>query len=231
MDAIQTSLAALQEGSALAANFPYVAPIAGLLLHALTTQDEVKQYKEECELMMRKVARVANIVVNICGKHNLNEEDLPASLLAIMGSLQRELDKIERVLKKCSRKKGLGRLFLRRNLLTRIRQCDGELSNVLQAFQAELSLDTRFTLIADRRELSYGYQLRKGYFIILLFLLNAFVFRVKVTPLHTNKLEPSAGPRRTYGSMSASALVVVHVRTRIEQPLRDFKVSLFRRNV
>jgi hypothetical protein len=38
MNTIQTSLAALQEGSALAANFPYVAPIAGLLLHALTTR-------------------------------------------------------------------------------------------------------------------------------------------------------------------------------------------------
>jgi hypothetical protein len=39
MNAIQTSLAALQEGSASATNFPYVAPIAGLLLHALTTRD------------------------------------------------------------------------------------------------------------------------------------------------------------------------------------------------
>lgn len=84
---------------------------------------------------MRKVARVASIIVNICEKYNLNEEDLPASLLATMGSLQRGLDKIERVLKDCSKKKGIGLLLLRKNLLTKIRQCDWELSNVLQAFQ------------------------------------------------------------------------------------------------
>ena len=39
MSAIQTSLAALQEGSALAANLPYIAPIAGLLLQVLTMLD------------------------------------------------------------------------------------------------------------------------------------------------------------------------------------------------
>ncbi|KAN0132297.1 hypothetical protein V8E53_009897 [Lactarius tabidus] len=164
MNAIQISLAALQEGSALAANFPYVAPIAGLLLHALTMRDasEVKQYKEECELMMRKVARVASIIVNICGKYNLKEEDLPAGLLATMGSLRRELDKIERVLKHCSKKQGIGRLLLRKDLLTKIKQCDGELSNVLQAFQAELSLDTRFALIVERREWSAAFRLADG---------------------------------------------------------------------
>ena len=36
---IQTSLAALQVGSALAAKVPYIAPIAGLLLQVLTMQD------------------------------------------------------------------------------------------------------------------------------------------------------------------------------------------------
>ena len=39
MSAIQTSLAALKEGSALAAKLPYIAPIAGLLLQALTMRD------------------------------------------------------------------------------------------------------------------------------------------------------------------------------------------------
>jgi hypothetical protein len=39
MSAIQTSLAALKEGSALAANLPFIAPIAGLLLQALTMRD------------------------------------------------------------------------------------------------------------------------------------------------------------------------------------------------
>ena len=39
MGAIQTSLAVLQEGSSLAANLPFIAPIAGLILQALTMRD------------------------------------------------------------------------------------------------------------------------------------------------------------------------------------------------
>jgi len=39
MSAIQTSLAALKEGSSLAAKLPFIAPIAGLLLQALTMRD------------------------------------------------------------------------------------------------------------------------------------------------------------------------------------------------
>ncbi len=39
MSAIQTSLAVLKEGSSLAAKLPYIAPIAGLLLQALTMRD------------------------------------------------------------------------------------------------------------------------------------------------------------------------------------------------
>jgi hypothetical protein len=39
MTAIQTSLAALQVGSAFAAKVPYIAPIAGLLLQVLTMRD------------------------------------------------------------------------------------------------------------------------------------------------------------------------------------------------
>ncbi|KAI9439181.1 hypothetical protein H4582DRAFT_121826 [Lactarius indigo] len=148
---------ALKEGSALAARLPYISPIAGLLLQALTMRDVLKQCKEECKLVMHKLARVASIIVNVgkkCEKHNLKEEDLPPSLLAILDFLQRELDEIERVLKECSKKKGIKGLFLRKDLLTKIKQCDGELSNVLQAFQAELALDTRFALIAERREVT-----------------------------------------------------------------------------
>ena len=39
MSAIQTSLAVLMEGSALATKLPFIAPIAGLLLQALTMRD------------------------------------------------------------------------------------------------------------------------------------------------------------------------------------------------
>ncbi|KAF8258924.1 hypothetical protein EI94DRAFT_1814322 [Lactarius quietus] len=155
MSAIQTSLAVLMEGSSLATKLPFIAPIAGLLLQALTMRDEVKQCKEECEIVMHKLARIAKIIVNVgelCETHNLSEEDLPANLRAILCSLQRELDRIERVLKKCSKRKGIKGFLLRKDLLTKIKQCDVELSNVLHAFQAELSLDTRVALIAMRRE-------------------------------------------------------------------------------
>jgi hypothetical protein len=49
----------------------------------------VKQYKEECEIVMQKLARIAKIIVDLCEKYNLNEEDLPASLRSILDSLQR----------------------------------------------------------------------------------------------------------------------------------------------
>ncbi|KAF8269811.1 hypothetical protein EI94DRAFT_896519 [Lactarius quietus] len=154
MNAIQTSLAVLQEGSSLATNLPFIAPIASLLLQAFTMRDEVKQYKQECEIVMHKLARIAKIIVNLCEKYNLSEEDLPASLRGILVSLQRtrELDRIGRVLKKCSKRKGFKGFLLWKDLLTKIKQCDVELSNVLQAFHAELSLDTRITLIEMRRE-------------------------------------------------------------------------------
>ncbi|KAH9051330.1 hypothetical protein EDB83DRAFT_1303678 [Lactarius deliciosus] len=91
LSAIPTSLAALKEVGVLAAKLSYIAPIAGLLLQALTMRDEVKRYKIECKSVMRKLSRVASIIVNVSkmyGKHNLNEEDLPPSLFAILGSLQ-----------------------------------------------------------------------------------------------------------------------------------------------
>ncbi|KAH9019160.1 hypothetical protein EDB84DRAFT_625980 [Lactarius hengduanensis] len=101
MSAIQTSLAALKEGSALATKLPFIAPIAGLLLQALTMRDEVKQCKEECEMVMHKLARIARIIVNVgklCERHNLTEEDLPESLRAILGSLQRFVSMVTIVL-------------------------------------------------------------------------------------------------------------------------------------
>jgi hypothetical protein len=39
MGAIQASLAALKEASALAAKIPFIRPVAGLLLQALTMRD------------------------------------------------------------------------------------------------------------------------------------------------------------------------------------------------
>jgi hypothetical protein len=39
MSAIETSLAVLQQGSSLTARLPFIAPIAGLILQALTMRD------------------------------------------------------------------------------------------------------------------------------------------------------------------------------------------------
>ncbi|KAI9451676.1 hypothetical protein BJY52DRAFT_1190802 [Lactarius psammicola] len=148
MGAIQTSLTALREGSSLVAKLPYIAPIAGLLLQALTMRDACLIHtfpptnrEDHCQCRRE-----------LCERHSLSEEDLPDSLRAILGSLQRELDKIERLLKKCSRRKGIKGVLLRKDPLTKTKQCDVELSNVLQAFQAELLLDVRVALIAVRPE-------------------------------------------------------------------------------
>ncbi|KAH9172415.1 hypothetical protein EDB89DRAFT_2069707 [Lactarius sanguifluus] len=146
MIAIQTSLAILKEGSSLATRLPYIAPIAGLLLQVLTMRDEVKLYKEECEVVMGKLARAANLNIIATApryeRYNLGEE----ANCSARYSGTRELDRIERVLKEF---KGL---LLRKDLLMMIKQCDVELSksNVLQAFQAELSLNTRVAFLALR---------------------------------------------------------------------------------
>ncbi len=51
--------------------------------------------------MMRKLARIARIIVNVgelCGDRDLSEKDLPASLRAILGSLQRFVSSVTIVL-------------------------------------------------------------------------------------------------------------------------------------
>ncbi len=57
------------------------------------------------------------------------------------------------MLNECSEKKGtIERLLLRKDLLTKIKQCDGELSNVLQAFQVRtLSYSCELCDISPRR--------------------------------------------------------------------------------
>ena len=59
---------------------------------------EVKQYKEECEIVMHKLARIARIIVDLCGKYDLSEEDLPAGLRAILDSLQKFVSSVTTVL-------------------------------------------------------------------------------------------------------------------------------------
>ena len=52
----------------------------------------MKQCKEECGIVMSNLDRIARIIVNfgeLCEKSNMNENDLPASLRAILDRLQR----------------------------------------------------------------------------------------------------------------------------------------------
>ena len=44
--------------------------------------------------MIQKLARIAKIIVNLCEKYNLNEEDLPTSLRDILYSLQRYVSSV-----------------------------------------------------------------------------------------------------------------------------------------
>ena len=108
MSSIETSLAVLKDASSLGAKIPYISPIADLLLQAitmrdvsvplpfksssgLTSQQEVKLHKEEWDVVMRKLIRVAGRVVHVgelCKKYNVEERDLPPGLREILQSLQ-----------------------------------------------------------------------------------------------------------------------------------------------
>ena len=52
----------------------------------------MKQCKEECKIVMRKLARIANVVINVgksCERYNLSEREIPDGLRTILNSLQR----------------------------------------------------------------------------------------------------------------------------------------------
>ena len=58
----------------------------------------MKQYKEECEIVMQKLSRIAKIIVDLCEKYDLSEEDLPHSLRSMLDSLQRFVSSVAIVL-------------------------------------------------------------------------------------------------------------------------------------
>ncbi|KAI0294340.1 P-loop containing nucleoside triphosphate hydrolase protein [Multifurca ochricompacta] len=122
---LETSLAALKEVSSLAGKIPYISPIAGIILQALKMRDEVNLYKEEWGAVMQKLASVGSVIIDVgemCQMHDLKEDELPPTLRAILRSLQ-----------------------------TRVKQYDGKLSNVLQVFQAKLSLTILTQFIQERK--------------------------------------------------------------------------------
>jgi len=159
MSGIEVSLSALKEASALTAKIPYISFVAGLLLQALTMRDEVKQYKEEWELVMEKVEKVAGLVTYIgasCEKYKLGEKDLPDGLRMIFECLESELDGIGRALAQNRQVGGIKKMLLRKELLRKVKQYDGRLSTVLQTFQAALAVDSRFEQLAEGIKVTHG---------------------------------------------------------------------------
>ncbi|KAI0247890.1 hypothetical protein BJV78DRAFT_1363890 [Lactifluus subvellereus] len=155
MNAIQMSLAALKDGSALVAKVPYISPIAGLLLQTLTMRDEVKQCKVEWGNLMDKLDSVSSIVVDVgesCRTHGLRKENFPKGLRAILETLRSDLREIKNTLRECIKIRGIRRILLRTDMLRKIKQYDSKLSHILQTFQTRLALDSRFALIIQDRK-------------------------------------------------------------------------------
>ncbi|KAI0292942.1 hypothetical protein B0F90DRAFT_1767144 [Multifurca ochricompacta] len=159
MGTIESSLIILKEASALASKVPYIGPIASILLQALKMRAEVKQVKGDWEMVMQKVADVANVVVNVgefCQKHELSKEDL-AHLRDALQSLQRNLEGIGDALSECVEVKGIKKVLLRTDILGKVKQCDAKLSHALQLFQAKLAVRTHLMqLISERTVDSSG---------------------------------------------------------------------------
>jgi hypothetical protein len=78
MNAIQTSLAILQAGSSLASKLPFIAPIAGLLLQALTMRDaRIPYIPSDTPLMIASPGSktIQRGVQNSCAQTRQNRED------------------------------------------------------------------------------------------------------------------------------------------------------------
>ncbi|KAI0285744.1 P-loop containing nucleoside triphosphate hydrolase protein [Russula brevipes] len=152
VSAVETSLAAMKEASALVAKIPWFSPVAGLILQALTMREEVKQYKEEWDVVMGRLESIARLVNNVgvaCKRYNLEEEDLPDGLREIFQSLKTELGGIKGALDQNKNTGGIKKMLLRKDLLRKVKQYDAKLSNVLQIFHATLTMDVRFAQLAE----------------------------------------------------------------------------------
>jgi hypothetical protein len=131
----------------------------------------VKQHKEEWDVVMDKVERIAGMVDQVgsmCEEYNLEEKDIPRGLRDIFESLVTyvtyyccgdcrsswfsELDEIKRSVKENNEVGGVKKLFLRKDLLRKVKQHDAKLSNVLQTFHVRcpFPIMSRTQLIVHR---------------------------------------------------------------------------------
>jgi len=112
----------------------------------------MKQNKEEWDVVMKKLERIARLVCKVgelCEKNNLEEKDVPLGLRAIFESLVTELDGIKAALEEHNEVGRMKKLFLRKDMLQKVKQYDGNLANVLQTFLAELVIDVRFAQLTE----------------------------------------------------------------------------------
>jgi hypothetical protein len=120
LNAIQTSLAALKDGSALVAHVPYISPIAGLLIQIFTMRDvsipvcfwmsfmlielkqEVKQCDVELEILMEKLKNVTGIIVGVGERcRTLGLKDVPPGLHTILETLRRCVSQLASFMSSC----------------------------------------------------------------------------------------------------------------------------------
>ncbi|KAI0287387.1 hypothetical protein BC826DRAFT_1118243 [Russula brevipes] len=151
--AVETSLAAMKEASALVAKIPWFSPVAGLILQALTMREaRGEAIQEEWDVVMGRLESIARLVNNVgvaCKRYNVEEEDLPDGLREIFQSLETYVyipDIViaadgtsgnwaeSRVLSIKTRIGGIKKMFLRKDLLRKVQQYDAKLLNVLQSF-------------------------------------------------------------------------------------------------
>jgi len=138
MSAIKDSLASLKQATALAERIPYISPLAGVLLQALTIQNESTLHQEKWGAVNEKLGKDANLVSDVgtvCEDNNLEENDLPRSLYTVFQTLESELGPIERAIKLSNKVGVIRSVFLGTYLRQKVKGYDNKLSNVLQSFQ------------------------------------------------------------------------------------------------
>ncbi|KAH9024868.1 hypothetical protein EDB85DRAFT_1985586 [Lactarius pseudohatsudake] len=147
MTRIKTSLSILKDTSSLASKVPCVSQIAGMLLYAIQLHGEVRQFKEEWEVVANKLADVANIVIKFGRSyemHELGEEDL-VNLQIDLQYLQRGLEGVEEFLKveECAEYPGVERVLQLEYIQTKVKLCHNMLSHALDDLKTKVARRTR----------------------------------------------------------------------------------------
>jgi len=155
MSAIKDSLASLKGDTALTERIPYLSPLAGALLQALTMQNESTLHQKKWYAVREKLRKVASLVSDVgtvCEDNDLEMDDIPDSLYALFQSLESELGPIEHAMKLGNKTGAIRSAFLGVYLRRKVKAYDDKLLNILQSFQATLAFAPYFIQFAERIE-------------------------------------------------------------------------------